>query len=170
MRFHTHTLSNEGKLSSFHPFSLWRGTEASAWVGHACSLLVVGKIEALIEEIVVLPPMPPEPVTSRSVPEIERDYFINNAARMLYPAFRSQVVDVGSGIAEAAFKMVVSTRAKRADMRWTKDFHPIFLFLLSIPTMGKPQISFFQFYCYTNGGFLCLRKRPSLLKKSTDEF
>ena len=73
-----------------------------------------GKIEALVEEIVVLPPMPPEPGTSRSVPEIERDYFISNAARMRYPAFRSQGVDVGSGIAEAACKTVVSTRAKRA--------------------------------------------------------
>ena len=59
MCFHTHTLSNEGKPSSFHPFSLWRSTEASAWAGHACSLLVEGKIEALVEEIVVLPPVPP---------------------------------------------------------------------------------------------------------------
>ena len=131
-----HTLSNEGKSSSFHSFFLWRSTEASAWAGHACSLLVEGKIEALVEEIVVLPPVPPEPGTSRSVPEIERDYFINNAARMRYPAFCSQGVDVGSGIAEAACKTVVSTRAKRADMRWTKDFHPIFLFQLPVPIIS----------------------------------
>ena len=87
--------------------------EASAWAEHACSLLVEGKIEDLVEEIVVLPPVPPEPGTSRSVPEIERDYFISNAARMRYPAFRAQGMHVGSGIAEAACKTVVSTRAKR---------------------------------------------------------
>ncbi|MFL5664968.1 MAG: ISKra4 family transposase [Ktedonobacteraceae bacterium] len=95
--------------------------EASAWAEHACSLLVEGKIEELVEEIVVLPPVPPEPGTSRSVPEIERDYFISNAARMRYPAFRAQGMHVGSGIAEAACKTVVSTRAKRTGMRWTPE-------------------------------------------------
>jgi hypothetical protein len=93
--------------------------EASAWAEHACSLLAEGKIENLVEEIVVLPPVPPEPGTSRSVPDIERDYFIRNAARMRYPAFRAQGMQVGSGIAEASCKMVVSTRAKRTGMRWT---------------------------------------------------
>jgi hypothetical protein len=78
---------------------------------------VEGKIEELVEEIVVFPPIPPEPGTSRSVPDIERDYFISNAARMRYPAFRAQGMHVGSGIAEAACKTVVSTRAKRTGMR-----------------------------------------------------
>jgi hypothetical protein len=95
--------------------------EASAWAEHACSLLVEGKIEDLVEEIVVLPPVPPEPGTSRSVPDIERDYFISHAARMRYPAFRAQGMHVGSGIAEAACKTVVSTRAKRTGMRWTPE-------------------------------------------------
>ncbi len=95
--------------------------EASAWAEHACSLLVEGKIENLVEEIVVFPPIPPEPGTARSVPDIERDYFISNAARMRYPAFRAQGMHVGSGIAEAACKTVVSTRAKRTGMRWTPE-------------------------------------------------
>jgi len=95
--------------------------EASAWAEHACSLLVEGNIEDLVTEIVVLPPVPPEPGTSRSVPDIERDYFISNAARMRYPAFRAQGMHVGSGIAEAACKTVVSTRAKRTGMRWTPE-------------------------------------------------
>jgi hypothetical protein len=38
---------------------------------------------------------------------------------MRYPAFRAQGLQVGSGIAEAACKTVVSTRAKRSGMRWT---------------------------------------------------
>ena len=95
--------------------------EASAWAEHACSLLVEGKIEDLVEEIVILPPVPPEPGTSRRVPDIERDYFISNAARMRYPAFHAQGMHVGSGIAEAACKTVVSTRAKRTGMRWTPE-------------------------------------------------
>ncbi len=96
-------------------------TEAVAWAEQACSLLVQGKIEELVEEIVVLPPFPPEPGASRSVPEIERDYFTSNAAPMRYPAFRAQGMHVSSGIAEAACKTVVSRRAKRTGMRWTPD-------------------------------------------------
>ena len=95
--------------------------EAAAWAEQGCDLLAEGNIEDLVAEIVVLPPVPPEPGHSRSVPDIERDYFISNAARMRYPAFRAQGMHVGSGIAEAACKTVVSTRAKRAGMRWTPD-------------------------------------------------
>lgn len=93
--------------------------EAAAWAEHACTLLVKGQIEDLVAEIAALPAVPPEPAASRSVPEIEMDYFISNAARMRYPAFRAQGMQVGSGIAEAACKTVVSTRAKRSGMRWT---------------------------------------------------
>ncbi len=92
---------------------------ASAWAEQACRLLEEGNLEELVEEIVVLPPVPPEPGSSRSVPDIERDYFISNAARMRYPAFRAQGMQIGSGIAEASCKMVVTTRAKRTGMRWT---------------------------------------------------
>jgi hypothetical protein len=91
----------------------------SAWAEQMCRLLEEGKIEELVEEIVVLPPIPPEAASARSVPDIERDYFISKAARMRYPAFREQGMQIGSGIVEACWKMVVSTRAKRTGMRWT---------------------------------------------------
>jgi len=37
------------------------------------------------------------------------------------PPFARKRMHVGSGIAEAACKMVVSTRAKRTGMRWTPE-------------------------------------------------
>ncbi len=46
-------------------------------------------------------------------------YFMSNAARMRYPAFRLQGMHIGSGSAEAACKTVVSVRMKRCGMRWT---------------------------------------------------
>ncbi len=95
--------------------------EAAAWAEHAGTLLVEGNIEELVAEIAALPAVPPEPGASRSRPEIEMDYFISNAARMRYPVFRAQGMHVGSGIAEAACKTVVSTRAKRSGMRWTPE-------------------------------------------------
>jgi hypothetical protein len=93
--------------------------EAAVWAKHGCSLLAEGKVEELIEAIRRLPPVAPEPGASRSVPDIEADYFCTNAERMRYPVFRAQGMHIGSGIAEAACKTVVSTRAKRSGMRWT---------------------------------------------------
>ena len=73
----------------------------------------------MIQQIEALPLLAPEPGASRSVTEIEADYFRTNAERMRYPVFRAQGMHIGSGIAEAACKTVVSTRAKRSGMRWT---------------------------------------------------
>jgi hypothetical protein len=95
--------------------------EATTWAEQTCRLLEQGNIEDLVAEMAVLPAVPPEPGTARSVREIEMHYFIANAARMRYPAFRAQGMQIGSGIAEAACKTVVSTRAKRSGMRWTPD-------------------------------------------------
>lgn len=97
-----------------------RGTAAgAAWAEDACTCLVQGQITALVEAIQALPPISPPPGQRRSVPAVEADYFTRNAARMRYPCFRAQGMQVGSGIAEAACKTVVSTRAKRSGMRWT---------------------------------------------------
>ena len=40
---------------------------------------------------------------------------------MRYPVFRAQGMHVGSGIAEAACKTVVTTRFKQTGMRWTPE-------------------------------------------------
>jgi len=95
--------------------------QGRAWAEAGCSLLVHGQLAALVQAIQALPAVPPEPGETRSVPEKAVDYFTTNAARMRYPEFRAQGMHVGSGIAEAACKTVVSTRAKRAGMRWTPE-------------------------------------------------
>ncbi len=99
-----------------------RTSEAcTTWAHQACSHLVQGQIEELVTAIAALPAVPPPPGQARSVPEKAVDYFSTNAARMRYPIFRAQGMHVGSGIAEAACKTVVSTRAKRSGMRWTPE-------------------------------------------------
>ena len=95
--------------------------QACIWAKQACTLLVRGKIEELVAAIGNLPTIVPAPEESRSVPEKAVDYFTTNAQRMRYPAFRAQGMHVGSGIAEAACKTVVDTRAKRTGMRWTPE-------------------------------------------------
>ena len=95
--------------------------QAAAWATAACSLLEQGNTQALVSTIAALPPIPPEPGQARSIPERAVDYFTSNAERMRYPVFRAQGMHLGSGIAEAACKTIVSTRAKRAGMRWTPE-------------------------------------------------
>jgi hypothetical protein len=90
-----------------------------AWAKQACDWLVHGQIETLLKAIAALPAVAPSPGQSKSVPEQAIGYFTTNAARMRYPTFRAQGMQIGSGIAEATCKTVVSTRAKRAGMRWT---------------------------------------------------
>jgi hypothetical protein len=99
-----------------------RGTTlGKAWATHACLLLEQGHSEALVCAIEALPSIPPEPGQARSIPERAVDSFTTNAQRMRYPLFRAQGMHLGSGIAEAACKTIVSTRAKRSGMRWTPE-------------------------------------------------
>jgi hypothetical protein len=91
-----------------------RGTQQGATWAHAvCDLLCEGRISEVVKRIEALPAILPEPGAARSEPSIEADYFRTNEERMRYPVFRAQGMHIGSGIAEAACKTVVSTRAKR---------------------------------------------------------
>jgi Uncharacterised protein family (UPF0236) len=95
--------------------------EGAIWAKEADDLLSHGKIEELVSMIEKLPAIPADSGASRSIPQIEADYFRSNAERMRYQAFRAKGMHIGSGIIEAACKTVVSTRAKQSGMRWTPD-------------------------------------------------
>ena len=47
------------------------------------------------------------------------NYFQTNKERMRYAKFRQQGLFVGSGVVEAACKIVVGLRLKQSGMRWT---------------------------------------------------
>jgi hypothetical protein len=95
--------------------------DGTAWATQADDLLSHDQIEARVAFIEKLPAIPAEPDASRSVPASEADYFLCNAPRVRSPAFRAKGMPIGSGVAGAACKTVVSTRAKRSGMRWTPD-------------------------------------------------
>jgi hypothetical protein len=92
-----------------------------SWAQRVIDHLSNGQVELVIAAIEQLPPLAPGPGKARSILETEADYFRTNMHRMRYPAFRAQGMHLGSGIAEAACKTVVSTRAKRSGMRWTPE-------------------------------------------------
>lgn len=89
-----------------------------AWATRVIELLGNGQVQEVIAAIEKLPALIPEPGKTKSVQETEAAYFRHNAHRMQYPVFRVQGMHLGSGIAEAACKTVVSTRAKKSGMRW----------------------------------------------------
>lgn len=49
-----------------------------------------------------------------------RRYFRNHGHKMLYPRYREQGFHIGSGVTEAACKLVIQTRFKRAGMQWSR--------------------------------------------------
>jgi len=56
--------------------------QGATWAKEADDLLAQGKIEQLVELIEKLPAIAPAPDASRSLPQIEADYFRSNAERM----------------------------------------------------------------------------------------
>lgn len=95
--------------------------EREAWAARTSDLFAHGQVEEVVAVIEQLPPIRPEPGKTRSVLETEADYFRTHTERMRSLTFRAKGMHVGSGIAEAGCQTVVSTRAKRAGMRWTPD-------------------------------------------------
>jgi hypothetical protein len=61
----------------------------------------------------------PPSAQAQEVVRTERGYFARHRRRMQYPQFRSRGLIIGSGPVEAACKVVVGHRLKRAGMRWS---------------------------------------------------
>jgi hypothetical protein len=66
------------------------------------------QVEALLSALHALPQLPPEPGHVHSITEWAVDCFTPHAERMHYPLFRTQGIQVGSQMVEAACKTVVS--------------------------------------------------------------
>jgi ribosomal protein L12E/L44/L45/RPP1/RPP2 len=92
-----------------------------SWAHRVIDLLSDGNVEEVIAAIETLPSLSPEPGKMKSVQETEAEYVRTNRQRMNSPVFRAQGMHLGSGIAEAACKTVVRTRATRSGMRWTPE-------------------------------------------------
>lgn len=94
--------------------------------------LIKGDAAGLVAAIEALPPVPPPPGESRSIPEQAVGYFKNNAERMRYPEYRAKGMEIGSGTVESAAKRVVGQRCKGPGMRWSEDGLPTVLNLRTL--------------------------------------
>lgn len=96
--------------------------QAKAWAEEQIAEhLVKGDAEGLVDEIEKLPPVPPPPGETRSIPEHGAEYFRNNAARMRYPEYRALGMQIGTGAIESAAKRVVAQRCKMPGTRWSEQ-------------------------------------------------
>ena len=62
----------------------------------------------------------PKTVEAGEAVRVEQGYFSGHRERMAYPQFRARGLMIGSGLAEAACKVVVGHRLERAGMRWCR--------------------------------------------------
>jgi len=86
------------------------------WIARCLDRLERGKVEALVK--ILREPQPGTDELAKTVAN-EVEYFERNADRMRYPAFRAQGLFVGSGVIEAACKIVIGARLKCSGMFWT---------------------------------------------------
>jgi len=90
--------------------------ERKRWGARMQAILDAGKIEQILGILRSLSvPHPDLAETLRT----EADYFERNAERMRYPLFRQQKLFVGSGVIEAACRIVIAQRLKLSGMFWT---------------------------------------------------
>jgi len=86
------------------------------WMARCLKQLDRGQIAALVK---TLHDLRPQSAELASLIANQADYFVRNADRMRYPAFRAQGLFVGSGVIEAGCKTVIGSRLKRSGMFWT---------------------------------------------------
>ena len=89
--------------------------QGARWAREHCARLKQHGPARLLRALRRLKPRSAEAAEKRRT---EHAYFAGNAARMRYPEFRQRGLMIGSGIAEAACKVVVGQRLKHSGMRW----------------------------------------------------
>jgi hypothetical protein len=104
-------LANLGKVV-YGPTS----AEAKQWASARSEQLNDGDVEAVVTSMKRL-----RPRQNNAAKEVRKaiNYFQTNKERMRYAKFRQQGLFVGSGVVEAACKIVVGLRLKQSGMRWT---------------------------------------------------
>ena len=85
------------------------------WAREHCRRLKEEGPTKLLRALRRMKPSSPE---AAEMLRLQRGYFTANAARMRYHQFRERGLMIGSGVAEAACKVVVGQRLKQAGMRW----------------------------------------------------
>jgi hypothetical protein len=87
------------------------------WAREHCERLQQQGPEGLLRALERLKPRSAE---AREAVGTERGYFGKHRRRMRYPEYRARGLMIGSGPVEAACKVVVGHRLKRAGMRWSE--------------------------------------------------
>lgn len=94
-----------------------QGTDLSKkWVDDQCDALESGNLDAVLNAISSYKVRTGE-IGEKAAKEF--DYFNNNRHRMCYDRFRSLGLCVGSGVVEAACRVVICQRLKRSGMFWS---------------------------------------------------
>lgn len=110
----------------------WPPREREAWLKKTKSALHAGDIAGVMscfDEIAV--------GRRASAINKHRDYFVRNAARMTYAAFKAKKIPIGSGSVESAIRRVVNMRLKGNGTFWLEENAEAMLLLRSYLKAGR---------------------------------
>lgn len=110
----------------------WTQKKRTRWLNRMKGLLMDGKIEQLIEELVKL-------ARGRNARTVKREinYFREHMERMRYDQMREKNLPMGSGATESAIRQVVNMRLKGTGMFWLEHNAEAFLHLRCYLKAGR---------------------------------
>lgn len=108
-----HAVEHLGKVAALR--KSWSPKQRKSWVRRHRRLLLQGQVEHVVAAV-------QEICRGRASKAIrtQRNYFVKNAARMLYDRMRAIKLPIGSGCVESAIRRVVNLRLKGPCLFWCK--------------------------------------------------
>ncbi|MFQ5592333.1 MAG: hypothetical protein ACE5HE_14320 [Phycisphaerae bacterium] len=125
-----HAVEHLAKVASLRKG--WSSKQRKQWVARHRRWLLKGQVARVIEAVRNI-------CRGRNSKAIrtQRDYFINNAARMAYAKIMALNLPIGSGAVESAIRRVVNLRLKGPGIFWCKDNAEAMLMLRAYYKAGR---------------------------------
>jgi hypothetical protein len=125
-----HAVEHLAKVASLRKG--WSSKQRKQWVTRHRRLLLKGQVDSVIDAVRDI-------CRGRNSKAIrtQRDYFVNNAARMAYAKITALNLPIGSGAVESAIRRVVNLRLKGPGIFWCKDNAEAMLMLRAYYKAGR---------------------------------
>ncbi|MCP4105645.1 MAG: hypothetical protein GY749_08930 [Desulfobacteraceae bacterium] len=125
-----HAVEHLGKVAALR--KNWSAKERRAWIVKQRRLLLKGEAASVIKAVKAI-------CRGRNGKAIatERNYFVRNEHRMVYPTMKALNLPIGSGAVESAVRRVINLRLKGPCIFWYKENAERILMLRSYYKAGR---------------------------------
>ncbi len=125
-----HAVEHLGSVAALR--KSWSNKQRKAWVLKHRQLLLNGEVDRVIAAVKELC----RGRNSKAV-RTQRNYFINNRARMAYAKLKDMKLPIGSGAVESAIRRVINLRLKGPGIFWCRENAEAMLMLRSYYKAGR---------------------------------